>query len=43
MVMDFTEKGPVAETDPWKARLDVTEAYVSSAAPPPAPKPPSRP
>jgi para-nitrobenzyl esterase len=43
MVMDFTDKGPVAEADPWKARLDVTEAYVSSAAPPPPPKLPSRP
>ena len=36
MVMDFTpDHGPVAETDPWKARLDVTAAYVSST--PPAP------
>jgi para-nitrobenzyl esterase len=43
MVMDFTEKGPVAETDPWKARLDVTAAYVSTTAPPPPPKLPSRP
>ena len=43
MVMDFTEKGPVAEADPWKARLDVTAAYVSSSAPPSAPKHTSRP
>ncbi len=42
MVMDFTEKGPVAKADPWKARLDVTTAYVSGSAPPPAPKIPSR-
>ena len=42
MLMNFTQDGPVAEADPWKARLDVTAAYVSSAAPamppPPAPK-----
>jgi para-nitrobenzyl esterase len=43
MVMDFTEKGPVAETDPWKDRMDVTAAYVSSSAPPPTPKMPPRP
>lgn len=43
MLMNFTENGPAAEADPWKARLDVTAAYVSSTAPPPAPKPPSRP
>ncbi len=43
MLMDFTEKGPVAGPDPWKARLDVTSAYVSSSAPPPAPKLPPRP
>lgn len=43
MVIDFTAKGPAAETDPWKARLDVTAAYVSSSVPPAAPKPPARP
>lgn len=43
MVMDFTDKGPVAKADPWKARLDVTAAYVSSSAPPPAAKMPPRP
>ena len=38
MVMDFTmNHGPVAQTDPWKARLDATAAIVSSAPPPPAP------
>jgi hypothetical protein len=41
--MDFTENGPVAEKDPMKARLDVTAAYVTSSAPPPAPKLPARP
>ena len=25
ILMDFSEKGPVAEADPWKPRLDVTE------------------
>jgi len=43
MLMNFTENGPVAEADPSKARLDVTAAFVSSTAPPPTPKPPSRP
>lgn len=43
MLMNFTENGPVAEKDPFKARLDVTAAYVTSSAPPPAPKLPSRP
>jgi para-nitrobenzyl esterase len=43
MLLDFTEKGPVAEADPWKARLDVTASYVSSTAPPAPPKPPARP
>ena len=43
MLMNFTKKGPVAEADPWKARLDVTAAYVSTSAPSPAPKPSSRP
>lgn len=36
-IMDFTKDGPVAEQDPWKARLDVTAAYVSSSAPPSPP------
>ncbi len=43
MLMNFTENGAVAEKDPMKARLDVTAAYVTSSAPVPAPKPPSRP
>jgi para-nitrobenzyl esterase len=43
MLIDFTENGPVAKPDPWKERLDVTAAYVTSSAPPPAPKLPSRP
>jgi para-nitrobenzyl esterase len=43
MLMNFTENGPVAEPDPWKARLDVTSEYVSTTAPPPAPKTPPRP
>lgn len=43
MLMNFTPEGrPVAEADPFKARLDVTAAYVSSSAPPAMPKPPSR-
>jgi len=25
MIMDFTATGPVAEPDPWKARLDLVE------------------
>lgn len=37
MLMNFTDKGPIAEADPWKARLDVTADYVSGSAPPPAP------
>lgn len=41
MVMDFTEKGPVAEKDPFKDRLDTTAAYVSSSAPEPPPQRPS--
>ena len=42
MVMDFTQNhGPIAKTDPWKARLDVTSAIVSSA--PPAPTRPAPP
>ncbi len=41
MLMDFTTNGPVAETDPWKARLDVTSAYVSGSAPAAPPKAPS--
>jgi len=40
MLLNFTENGPVAEADPWKARLDVTAAYVSSSAPPAPPKRP---
>lgn len=43
MLLNFTKDGPVAEADPWKARLDVTAAYVSSSAPPPAKKLPTRP
>jgi para-nitrobenzyl esterase len=43
MLLNFTKDGPVAEADPWKARLDVTAAYVSSSAPPAAKKPPTRP
>lgn len=39
-ILNFTTDGPVAETDPWKARLDVTSAYVSNSAPAPAPKRP---
>jgi para-nitrobenzyl esterase len=39
-ILNFTPTGPVAEADSWKARLDVTAAYVSgSAPPPPAPGP----
>jgi para-nitrobenzyl esterase len=33
MILNFTQDGPVAEADPWKARLNVTAAYVSSSAP----------
>ena len=43
MLMNFTADGPVAEPDPWKARLDVTAAYVSASAPAPVPKMPPRP
>jgi para-nitrobenzyl esterase len=28
VLMDFTDHGPVAEPDPWKVRLDLTEAAV---------------
>lgn len=43
MLMNFAPDGrPMAEADPFKARLDVTAAYVSSSAPPAPPKPPSR-
>jgi para-nitrobenzyl esterase len=41
MIMNFTEQGPVAQPDPWKARLDVTAAYVSSSVPPQPPSPPT--
>ena len=37
MLLNFTEHGPVAEADPWKPRLDVTEQVVSTM--PPAPPP----
>ena len=43
MLMNFTADGPIAEADPWKARLDVTAAYVSGSGPVPTPKVPSRP
>lgn len=43
MLMNFTADGPIAEADPWKPRLDVTAAYVSGSAPPPAPKLPPHP
>ncbi len=43
MLMNFTADGPVAEVDPWKARLDVTAAYVSASAPPSTPPTPARP
>jgi carboxylesterase type B len=43
MAMELTENGPVAEEDPIKAILDVTAAYVTSAAPPPPPRLPVRP
>ncbi|XWK70873.1 carboxylesterase family protein [Tunturiibacter gelidiferens] len=29
MLMDFTNNGPVAEVDPWKKRLDLTEQLVA--------------
>jgi para-nitrobenzyl esterase len=29
MLMDFTNNGPVAESDPWKKRLDLTEQISS--------------
>ena len=28
VLMDFTEEGPVAKSDPWKTRLDLTEEVV---------------
>ena len=43
MLMNFTVDGPIAQADPWKARLDVTAAYVSGSAPPPIPKAPQHP
>ena len=30
IILDFTEKGPVAIPDPWKARLDLAESVVKS-------------
>jgi len=30
-IMDFTNDGPKAGADPWKARLDLTEAAASRA------------
>ena len=41
MLLNFTADGPVAETDPWKSRLDLMADYVSGSAPPPAPAAPS--
>jgi para-nitrobenzyl esterase len=32
-ILDFTNNHPTGEADPWKSRLDVTAAYVSSRAP----------
>lgn len=31
MLLNLTADGPVAEADPWKARLDVTAVTVSSS------------
>ena len=31
-LMDFTEDGPKGGPDPWKARMDVTEAAASAPA-----------
>jgi para-nitrobenzyl esterase len=31
-LLDFTEKGPVAGPDPWKERIDLVEAMVTSKA-----------
>lgn len=41
MLLNFTADGPVAETDPWKSRLDVMADYVSGSAPPLSPSAPS--
>jgi para-nitrobenzyl esterase len=41
-LMNFTEDGPVAQADPWKNRLDVTAAYVSSSVPEAPPSPPAK-
>lgn len=32
MLIDFTDSGPVAKTDPWKKRLDLTEELASKQA-----------
>ena len=32
MLIDFTDSGPVAKTEPWKKRLDLTEELASKQA-----------